>query len=310
MRLLCLYLPRLPIQIARRRRNELCGRPVITLAGDGDDALVSGVSAEASAHGVTVGMFASVARSRCAVAAILPDNAGECLDALEDAAAIVRLRATPTVAIGGRDHLFVDLRGTESRFVDEAAAATRLAGLVRTWTGFDVRAGVADDEAAALSAAHQARRLPIVAATNECAGTTPVLPAPQTPLRATFAWDVAPGAVAVRARLVRMLGALQTVLQARGESFREFSMELTHASGAAATVRLNLTSPVHRTSEILGLLTARTAGDVFEGVNGLQLTLGHLGPDVRIEPLQRLPRRTRAVEAPVRPLQRRLLRAG
>ena len=310
MRLLCLVFPRLGIRVARRRNPELAGRPIVTLFGEGDQALVSDVSAEASAAGVTVGMLASVARGRCPAASFLPDNASECLDTLEQAASILRLRATPLVAIAARDHLFLDLSGLESSFSDEARTAARLAGLARTWTGFDVRAGVASTREAALAAARTARRCPAVDSAGENPAELPLPHGRDEAVRARFAWESAPGPVAARARLVRMLGALQVILDARAESFRELSLELKHSSGAAATVRLRTAAPLHRTSDVLHLLRNRVPDEVLDGVTSIELTLERLGPDVRIEPARRETRAAAVIQAPVRPVQQRLLRAG
>ena len=310
MRLLCLVFPRLGIRVARRGHPELADRPVVTLFGEGDNALVSDVSAEASAVGVTVGMLASVARGRCPAAAFLPDNASECLDALEQAASILRLRATPLVAIAARDHLFLDLAGLDSSFADEGQAAARLAGLARTWTGFDVRAGVASTRQAALAAARTARRSPAVDSADENPAELPLSPARDDAVRASFAWESSPGPVAARTRLVRMLGALQVILDVRSESFRELSLQMKHSSGAAATVRLRTAAPLHRTADVLHLLRESLPDEVLTGVTSIELTLERLGPDVRIEPARHAPRVAAVIHAPVRPVQQRLLRAG
>jgi hypothetical protein len=310
MRLLCLLFPRLGIQLARRRQPALQGRAVVTLAGEGDEALVSAASAEATAAGVVAGMLASAARVRLAGATFLDDNATECLDLLEGAASILRLRATPTVAIGGREHLFVDLCGLESRFPDEEIAAGHLAQLVRSWTGCDVRAGVGSTREGALEAARQARRLPVVSEEAVGGQPLPVAHEAEPELRASYSWQSPAQPIAVRARLVRMLGSLQTLLEARHESFREVSLELRHASGAAGTVTLHPSSPMHRAGEVLELLAGQAPDDVLAGVVGLALTLSRLGPDVRIEPVRRETRSAPVVESPIRPIQRRLLRAS
>ncbi|MEO9254559.1 MAG: hypothetical protein ABI305_03395 [Tepidiformaceae bacterium] len=310
MRLLCLLFPRLGVQLIRRRQPELCGRAVVTLAGEGDEALVSTASAEASAAGVVIGMLASAGRERILGASFLDDNANECLDLLEQASSILRLRATPTVAIAGREHLFVDLRGLESLFPDEMTAATRLAELVRSWTGCDVRAGVASTREAALDAAHQARRFPVVNGSGLTDDGIVVSPSVVTEVHASYTWSAPAEPVAVRARLVRMLGSLQTVLEGRHESFREVSLELRHASGAAGTVTLHPAMPLHRAGEVLQLLGGKVPDDVLTGIVGLELTLGRLGPDIRIEPVRRETRSAPVIESPIRPIQRRLLRAS
>lgn len=310
MRLLCLLFPRLGIQLVRRRQPELCGRAAVTVTGTGDEALVSGASAEASAAGVVVGMLASAGRERLHGASFLHDNANECLELLEQAASILRLRATPTVAIAGREHLFVDLQGLESLFPDEMTAATRLTELVHSWTGCDVRAGVANSRHAALEAAHHARRFPVVSESEPGDDGVVASPAAATEVHASYVWTSPAEPMAVRARLVRMLGSLQTLLEGRQESFREVALELRHASGAAGTVTLHPSMPLHRAGEVLQLLGGKVPDDVLTGIVGLELTLGRLGPDIRIEPVRRETRSAPVIESPIRPIQRRLLRAS
>jgi hypothetical protein len=311
MRILCLLFPRLGIQLIRRRDPGALGRPVITLAGSGDEARVSGLSAEATAAGVEPGMLASVARGRCPSAMFLPDNAGECLDALERIASILRTRATPGVVVGGRDHVFVDLDGVTGRFGDEVAVAERLRELARGWSGLEVRAGVAGSRERALCAASKARRFVVIAADDaEAADVRSFSVAVDPELSANFEFGSAQPAGAVRARIGRLLGTLQPLLEGRGESFREIAIELTHGSGAAATVRLQLTNPLARTGEALVALSPRLPDGVLEGVSALRLCLGRLGPDVSVRPGGRASVVPRVMVAPVKPVQRRLLRAS
>jgi impB/mucB/samB family len=311
MRVLCLTFPRLGIQVARRRDDALASRPLVVLSGEGDSALVSAASTEAAACGVTVGMLASVARGRCPAASFLADNAGECLDVLEQAASILRLRATPSVAAAGREHLFIDLTGMESRFASEALAASRLSSIVSAWTGYDVRAGVAPTGQAALAAARTARRFPVIVreSADDGAGNEPIV-ATAAAMSGAFAWDLAPRPMEVRARIVRLLNGLQSVLEARHESFRELVLDLHHASGAAATVRLQSPRPLHRSAEAIQLFGGELPDEVLDGVSGIRISLGRLGPDVRVEPARREIRSGTLIYAPVRPVQQRLLRAG
>ncbi len=311
MRILCLLLPRLGIQVARRRDPALVGHPVVVLAGDGETTLAAAASAEASACGVSAGTLASVARSRCPGAAFLPDNAGECLDVLEQAASILRLRATPNVAIGGRDHILVDLQGVEAMFADEATAASRLAGIAGNWIGYDIRAGVGSTREAAYSAARSARRFPVITGDSGevQAADTPVGGAAER-ISGSFRAGGPMDPVMARARVLRILGGLQTVLDARGESFREVSLELTHISGAGATVRFRSSNPLHRAAEAIHVIGDGLPDGVLDGVTAVRVSLERLGPDVRVEPIRRESRSGSVVQAPVRPVQQRLLRAG
>ena len=311
MRVLCLLFPRLGIQLIRRREPTAAGRPLITLTGDGDEALVSGLSAEATAAGIAAGMLGNVARGRCPAGLFLPDNAGECLDALDRVASILRHRATPSVAIGGRDHLFVDLDGVSGRFGSESAVAEQLRELARSWSGLEVRAAVAGTREAALCAAGSARRFVAIAPDEaEDPSETTVAPPADAELSARFAFGAPQPAAAVRARIARLLGTLQPLLEGRGESFREVVIEFTHGSGAAATIRLQLPNPLARAGEALAALSPRLPDGVLEGVAAVRVSLGRLGPDVTVRPAGREATAPRALAAPVHPVQRRLLRAS
>ena len=160
MRVLALWLPRLPIHLALRNRPSLNGRPLVLLQGHGDEAVATTMSCEAARMGVLPGMSGGNARGRCPGAVFLADNAGACMDELERIAAIIRNRATTRVAMGGRDHLFVAVEDRGGR--DETAFARRVAGLVEAWAGHEVRVGVADTREAAVEAAHAARRAPAI----------------------------------------------------------------------------------------------------------------------------------------------------
>jgi hypothetical protein len=283
MRLLCLYFPRLAVRLALRKRPQLEGRPLLLIDGPGDEALITAASGEALAANVIPGLTAGQARARIPNAVFAPDNAGDCLDELERVAAILRVRATPLVALASRDHLFLDMEGVLDRFADEGAAARRMAGLVRAWSGLDVRAGVASTRAEAFEAARAARRFPIV-----CPEMCPALEAPVQPMQgeiiaAEAAFDRPASDTAARARLVRLLAKLSAVLDARGESFREARIEVRRRDGDFA-VPLRPSRPFHAAGDLLDLLTGRVPDGGFEGATGLRVVLGRLGPDVFTRP--------------------------
>lgn len=307
MRLLCLYFPRLGAALARKANPGLAGRPVVLGAGEGDAALVSGASAEAAACGVTAGMLVSAARARCPQAAFLPDNAGACLETLEQAIAVLRLKATVAVAIGGRDHVFVDLRELAGRVADEDGAAVALAAVVHSWTGHDVRAGVAATREDALAAARTARRLPVVLPDG---GTeTELLPAfREESLCASESWDAPRSAGEVRGRLARMLARLQTILSSREQSFREVRLTIAQRSLSNELV-VSSPEPMHHAADAMALLAALVSDADLEDAVGARLVLGRLGPSVVVRPNGREGMRT-ALVMPVRPVQQRLLRAG
>jgi hypothetical protein len=279
MRLLCLFFPRLGIQLALRDRPQLRGRELLLLDGPGDEALVTTVSPEATAAGVIPGMSAGQARARCPRAVFLPDNAGECLDELERASSIVRLHATPLVAIAGRDHLFADLGGTAP---DETALARSLARLVAAWTNSEVRAGVASTRHEARESARAARRGPLICPAAETPESAmPCLPPTEIVVSARL--DPSGGELAGRAALVRLLGRLQTVLDARGESFRHLRLDIERPSSplrAAARSR----QPLHSLLDALALFAPQLGEAAFERASFVRLTLSRLGPDTRVRP--------------------------
>ena len=310
MRLLCLYFPRLASAVARQRDGSLAQRPVVLLSGVGDGAVVAGSSVEATTTGVRDGMPAEAARQRCPGAAFRSANANECLSVLEEAASILRLRATPNVAIVSGSHLLIDLRGLESRFADEAIAATRLAATVKAWTGVDVRAGVGSTPAAARTAAESARRFPMIVAAE---GGLETHIGAQNPARTiSGSATVADGSdvKALRARVVRLLGQLELLAEGREESFRRVRVEVTRAEGIETAV-LSAPQPLHTAAEALALLATHETDALFLGAAAVRISLERLGPDMRIETQTSSPVEARtAIQAPVRPIQQRLLRAG
>ena len=308
MRLLCLHFPRLAIQLLRRDRPDLAGTPVVLVAGDGDNALVAALSAELSASAIAPGMLASAARARCPRASFLPDNAGDCLAALEEAASILRIRATPAVVVASREDLFVDLAGLGDRFPDEESAAVGIATLVRSWTGLDVRAGVGPTREAALAAARSALRQPMVEPVRD-EPTERLLVSPDPAFVARAEWPSPSGPVAVRARLARMLATFETVLTTRSESFRHLRLSLRDATGAERTLTVASHEPLHHAAEALALLADQLHDVALSGVVAAELRLSRIGPSTRVEPVRAgVPaRRSGASAVPFRPS---LLRAS
>ena len=310
MRLLCLYFPRLASAIARKGNDSLAQRPVVLLTGAGDGAVVANSSAEAATTGVRTGMPAHAARQRCPNAAFLAADPNSCLGVLEEAASILRLRATPSVAVVSGSHILVDLGGLESRFADEAIAATRLAATVKSWTGVDVRAGVGSTPGDARRAAESARRFPMIAPAAEGPEVRLGL---QNPARVISGWAaIVAGteAKAVRSRLVRLLGQLELLAAGREESFRRVRVEVERTEGTETAV-LSAPQPLNTAAEALALLTAHETEGFFVGAVVVRISLERLGPDMRIQTQTQQPAEARAaIQAPVRPIQQRLLRAG
>lgn len=310
MRLLCLYFPRLASAIARKGDDSLAQRPVVLVSGVGDGAVVAGASVEAATTGVRAGMTAEAARQRCPGAAFVTENSNECLGVLEQATSILRLRATPNVAIVSGCHILVDLRGLDSRFADEAVAATRLAAMVKGETGVDVRAGVGSTPADARTAAESARRFPMIAAEAAASEVRITSQNPARTISGSAALTAGADARTVRSRVVRLLGQLELLAAGREESFRRVRVEVERSEGIETAV-LSAAQPLHTAAEALALLAAQETDGLFLGAMAVRLSFERLGPDMRIETRLAAPVETRTVlQSPVRPIQRRLLRAG
>jgi hypothetical protein len=307
MRIACLVLPNLAIQLCRQAHED-APRMLVLLAGDGDGAVVTAVSPGAQAIGITVGMTALAARARCPSAWFGTDNAGNCIEMLESIAAILRLRATNSVAIGGADHIFVSLSGLEALFPDEALAAAALAALVRSWSGLDVRAGVAATRANALDAARRARRAPVVVE-NDTAASDEIAPWRDETVGARYSFSADATAKESRARLVRMLTATEAILAGREESFREIRLTL-QSETQTNTYRLRSHRPLHRAAEAVALLANAVPPDAFESVSAIEVELGRLGPTWEVVAAISPAMPGRFVQAPARPVQARLLRAS
>ncbi len=305
MRTLVLYLPRLGIQLARREDPASVGRPLALLAGKGDGALVAGASVEATLSGIECGMTAMDARHRCPGIAFQADNARQCLERLEALTDILRTRATTSVAIVSRNAIGVSLAGLEARFADEGSAAHAIVALARSWSGFDVRAGVADNLGDALGAARSARRFPVL---EQGGSHEPDSLPSYEPVACSFHWPAPVSTADADARLGRMLGGLQPLLAEYGHSYRAVRVELERGAHHRSIV-LRPEQPIHRAAEALELLRARLEPAQLEGVTRLRVQLELPGPSVEVEPRRNPVARVHEM-VPAVPVQRRLLRAS
>ncbi|MEX0782501.1 MAG: hypothetical protein WD557_07615 [Dehalococcoidia bacterium] len=284
MRVLCLFFPRLSIQLALQQRPDLAGRALAMIAGSGDEALVSAASTEASARGAIAGLTPGRARSRCPGAAFLPDNAGACLDELERIASIIRTRATGIVAIVSREELLVDLDSLPAHVgSDDFEAATRLSALVRMWTGLNVRAGVANSRAEARAAARGARLAPAVRPPVLAWGEPPLQASSTGPLAVEVLIPLGTSPLAARARLLRATHQLQALLDGAAQSYREVRVAIRGEDGAESHFR-RLIEPTSDVQRAL-LAAALVLGDQsLASASSVRLELGRLGPDIRVAP--------------------------
>ena len=306
MRLLALVLPRLGIQLARRADSALPGHPLVLVTGDSEGALVALPSVEATAGGIETGMTLSQARQRMPALVALPDNAGECLDALDDLASILRTNATTNVAIVSRDAIVVSLEGLDDRFDGEPGAANALARFARMWSGFDVRAGVAATVEGALQAARTARRFPVICPDS---ADPESLPVGRQPLAAQARWESPQPAASVETRLARALSTLESVMEEIPASYRSVKIELTRGR---STDRWNLKTarPIHTAAEAFDLIRSRISANAMEGTTAFVVRLERPGPDVRVDPWRRPVATMHTLAGPAVPVQQRLRMAS
>lgn len=284
MPVLCLLFPRLPVQVALRQRPQLAGRPFAVLDGAGEQSPVIAASPAAAAAGILAGMDAGNARRRCPAALFLPSNIGACFEALDAIVEILRLRATPRVAIGGHDHIFVDLDGVTTAAMPPAVAASRIAGLARSWSGFEVRAGLAGTAPEALLAARACRKSALVAVEPGDAAADASLPATggAITVRATLAAGGTPAAA--RAAMHRLLHRLGAVLQARNESLRTMAVRLEDANQRVSEIRHRPRNPVYDPSELIPAIAAHLDDHTLARAVGVTIEAGGLVPWVPVLP--------------------------
>ena len=284
MRVLCLFFPRLSIQLALQQRPELAGKPLATIAGTGDTALVSATSTEAAARGAVAGLTPGQARSRCPNAVFLPDNAGACLDELERIASIVRTRATGIVAIASREELLVDLDSLPSHLgSNDYEVATRLAALVRMWTALGVRAGVGSSRAEARGAARGARRAPAIRPPVLAWGEPPLQASSAGPLAVEVLIPLGTSPLAARARLHRSTHQLQALLDGAGQSYRDVRVTVTDGAGNENRLR-KLIEPTSDVQDALRAGSPVVTDDALANAASIRLELDRLGPDIRVTP--------------------------
>ena len=301
MRILALTFPRLGVQLLREASPEFTGRPIALIAGDGDSALVSTVSCEATKDGVEPGMTVDQARQRCPGIAFERDNARECLERLESMGSILKTRATTSVAIVSRNAIALSLDGFAKRFADESAAAQAVLGIARNWSGLDVRGAVGSNLEDALAASRTARRFPVVLAETE---TTDVRLPRFEPVGAAHRFHAAAAAKDVSGRLGRMAASLEALLAANPASYRRVTLEIERGAYRTAFV-CRPTQPIHRASEALEFLRGRVATADLEGATAVHLRLDAPGPAVVAEPWRAAAATVHQL-APAVPVQRRL----
>ncbi|GAB4322519.1 MAG: hypothetical protein Kow0010_03340 [Dehalococcoidia bacterium] len=307
MRILCLFFPRLGVQLVHRANPGLGGRPVALLDGRGDDAVV----VAASSPDVVPGLAASAARRRSPGIRFVPDNAAACYDELERLASIIHANATPLVALGGRDHLFVDIRGLDSRFGDEPGVARGIAGIARTWSGLDLRAAVAGSRAEALAAARAARRGPLCvqSAVRGASPEPPIVNGRDDVLAAELTFPRAAGTGERRRALLRALRRLAALGHGRQEAPRAVGLRLDTGAGSSWRA-IRPGAPLATEAALVEALDSLCHGDVLGDATHVRIELRSLVPLPAPAHGLAMAGRRKAVAAPARRGRQLMLAAG
>ena len=152
MSVLCLYFPRMAVEIACRRHPNLKGRGIVFLEGAGDDAVVAGRSPEAACRGIFLGMRSGEARRRVPGIAFLPANGTRVREELGRMATNLSEELGLPVSIAPNS-LIVPLPASAALDRGGEQYVERLAQAVAADSGMAVVCGVGStvDEAAALA---------------------------------------------------------------------------------------------------------------------------------------------------------------
>jgi len=154
-RQLCIYIPRLPIERARRERVDAAvpvGRPLVLTRSAGVSDVVVARDGQAERLGVRPGMTLAQALALAPHVLLVPDDPVGDRRALEQLADWAT-RFGPQVEVLEPDVLLVDVTGCERFFRgEENLARQAVVGLARQ--GFGARAAIADTVGAAWALAH------------------------------------------------------------------------------------------------------------------------------------------------------------
>jgi nucleotidyltransferase/DNA polymerase involved in DNA repair len=155
MRVVCLMVPRLPVQVVRRWDPGLAQTPLIVGGRRWDEGAVLDCCARATAAGVAPGMRLSQAEALCPDARFVPADE-EAYDAAHDALSDGVRHFTPTVETGELGLMYAEISGLKRRFEDDADLAHELMEEAITALGLDVRVGLAGSKFVAQQAARAA----------------------------------------------------------------------------------------------------------------------------------------------------------
>jgi len=156
MRVICLLIPHLPVQVERRRNPTLSDASLVVGGRRWDDGAVLDCCPRAAASGVEPGMRLSQAEALCPDAYFVPADEGA-YEAVHDALVDSARRFTPTVETAKLGLVFADVSGLKRQFENDADLADQFLQETIDASDFDVRVGLGNSRFVAEQAAHAAR---------------------------------------------------------------------------------------------------------------------------------------------------------
>lgn len=156
MRVACLLILHLPVQVERRCDPALATAPLVVGGRRWDAGAVLDCSTRAAAAGVEPGMCLSQAEALCPDARFVPADE-EAYDAVHRMLIDSARRFTPTVETVSLGLVLVEVSSLKCQFDGEADLAQQLVQEVINSSGLDVRAGLGSSRFVAEQAAHAAQ---------------------------------------------------------------------------------------------------------------------------------------------------------
>ncbi len=156
MRVACLLILHLPVQVERRRDPARIGAPLVVGGRRWDAGAVLDCCAQAAAAGVEPGMRLSQAEALCPEARFVPADR-EAYDAVHRMLVDSAKRFTPSVETVDLGLVLVEISSLKRRFDDDAELAHHLTYEMINVSGLDVRVGLGSGRFVAEQAAHAAQ---------------------------------------------------------------------------------------------------------------------------------------------------------
>lgn len=156
MRVACLLIPRLPVQVEQRRDPVLAEAPLVVGGRRWDAGAVLDCCVQAGAAGVEPGMRLSQAEALCPDARFVPADE-EAYNAAHDILVDTVRRFTPVVETDRLGLVLAEISSLKRRFDDEANMAHQLVQEAVNSSRLDVRLGLGGAKFVAEQAAHAAQ---------------------------------------------------------------------------------------------------------------------------------------------------------